>query len=495
VRAYPRTSWCLVAIIWLAAVLRFRAFFANRFHADEALFASWARLVAAGRDPLLQTQVLDKPPLLFYLQAAAYPLLGPLESAARLPGLVASLLVIPLTAALAWRISGQRTAAIISALFLALIPLTIQFSATAFIDPVLAVFLLIACISVVAGRPSLAGLSFGLAIATKYQAWLYLPLILVLGWSGGWSRRAWSRWAAGIVPILLLLISWAAARPEAVQLWSQQMANFGGVRLAWSWELGPRLLAWSRLWVLALGLPFTVATLALAFVAAMLRIANDQPTNLHPEHLYWQIARQPANLIAGWLLLYLLGYFLLHWLIAVPIWDRYLLPLMPLLAVIIGIGIGRFWLVISDRPRLLLAGVLAGIALLQAPWASAARNGLYPIGGLTTADEGAAEIGQYLADAPAGTVLYDHWYGWHWRYHLFDRGVYVSWFPHAQGLVEDLHVFVRQATDGSAARFVVLPASAVAQPVIRVIEDAGFRLRPVHRAAGMTLYQVRDGRP
>jgi hypothetical protein len=71
----------------------------------------------------------------------------------------------------------------------------------------------------------------------------------------------------------------------------------------------------------------------------------------------------------------------------------------------------------------------------------------------------------------------------------------VSWFPHAQGLVEDLHVFGRQAADGSAARYVVLPASAVAQPVIRIVEGAGFRLRPVYRAAEMTLYQVEDGRP
>ena len=43
----------LLIILWLAALLRFPALFNNHFHADEALFASWARLIAIGRDPLL----------------------------------------------------------------------------------------------------------------------------------------------------------------------------------------------------------------------------------------------------------------------------------------------------------------------------------------------------------------------------------------------------------------------------------------------------------
>jgi 4-amino-4-deoxy-L-arabinose transferase-like glycosyltransferase len=471
VRAYSRTLWWLVGITWLAAAARFHALFANRFHADEALFASWARLIAVWRDPLLQTQAVDKPPLLFYLQAMAYPLFGPVEWAARLPGLVASLLAIPLTAVLAWRISGQRAAAVVAALFLALMPLAIQFSATAFLDPVMAVLLLAACVFV--RRPATAGLCFGLAIATKYQAWLFFPLIAALYRAEGWRSQAWLRWMAGFAPIVILLLGWTAARPGDVNLWSQQMVNFGGVRLAWSWELWPRLLAWTRLWVLALGPPFVITTLVL--VAAILWIASDKP-------------------IARWLLLFLLAYGLLHWLLAVPVWDRYLLPLMPFVAVLAGVGMGGLWAMRSGRGRRIVIGIAAGIVLLQIPWVSSARSGALPLGGQPAADQGAAEVGQYLADAPYGTVLYDHWYSWHWRYHFFDRGVYVSWFPNAQALVEELRVFHRATADDGAARYVVLPATAVARPVIRAVEDAGFQLIPVYRASQMILYQVEDGR-
>jgi 4-amino-4-deoxy-L-arabinose transferase-like glycosyltransferase len=459
----------LVGITWLAVVVRFHALFANRFHADEALFASWARLVAVWRDPLLYTQTVDKPPLLFYLQAVAYPLFGPVEWAARLPGLVASLLAIPLTAVLALRVSGQRTAAVIAALFLALTPLAIQFSATAFLDPVLTVFLLAACLF--ARRPATAGLCFGLAVATKYQAWLFLPLILALYRTEHWRGRAWLRWMVGFTPIIILLLGWAAARPDEANLWSQQMVNFGGLRLAWSWELWPRLLAWARLWVLSLGFPLVITTLV-----AILWIAS-------------------GKLIARWLLLFLLAYSLLHWLLAVPVWDRYLLPLMPFLAVLVGVGIGRLWAVLSGHYHMVVVGTVAGIALLQLPWVASARNGVLPLGGQPTADQGAAEVAQHLADAPYGTVLYDHWYSWHWRYHFFDRGVYVSWFPNAQALVEELRVFHRATAGDGVSRYVVLPATAVARPVIRAVEDAGFRLIPVYRASQMILYQVEGERP
>lgn len=526
-----------MGVVWLAAVLRFHGLFANRFHADEALFAGWARLIAVWRDPLLQTQAVDKPPLLFYLQALSYPLFGPVEWAARLPNLVASLLLIPLTAVLAWRVSGRGTAAVVAALFLALTPLTIQFSATAFIDPLLTAFLLVACLLVVrpsAGsqsstRPTMAGICFGLAVATKYQAWLFLPLIVALGWSGGWSRREWRRWLMGFAPIAFLLIAWTAARSTDVNLWSQQMTNFGGLRLAWSWELWPRLLAWARLWVLALGLPFVVTTSVVAAVGRM-RLAESAATDgkrisgwlaehyplLRSYSLPHRVENKTYESLRPsecWLWLFILAYSLLHWLLAVPVWDRYLLPLMPFVAVLVGNEVGRLraaillnrgtravprtsWFADALREnRRTKFALIMGFILLQLPVALAARQGHFPIGGQPTADQGAAEIGQYLADAPYGTVLYDHWYSWHWRYHFFDRGVYVSWFPHPQALVDDLRVFGQQTAAGDAERYVVLPAAAVAQPVIRAVEEAGFHLQPVYRAAKMILYQIDEEQP
>ncbi|HID54780.1 MAG TPA: hypothetical protein EYP41_22425, partial [Anaerolineae bacterium] len=142
--------WTLVGLVLLAFFLRLRGLFANTFHADEALFASWARLIAVWRDPLLVTQPVDKPPLLFYLQALFYPLQGPVEWAARLPDFIASLLLVPLTAVFARyleresqvsQISQIFSGPLMAAAFVAFSPLTIQFSATAFTDPLLTFWL------------------------------------------------------------------------------------------------------------------------------------------------------------------------------------------------------------------------------------------------------------------------------------------------------------------------------------------------------------------
>ncbi len=193
----------LVTVTWLSVLLRYRSLFANRFHADEALFASWARHIAVWRDPLLLTQPVDKPPLLFYLQALFYPLMGPVEWAARLPNLVVSILIIPLAGVLAWRLYRRGAAVLLAALFVAVAPLAIQFSATAFTDPLLTFWLTAALYVALApafsgtgnGRSLLlSGLLFGLALSTKHQAWLFLPLFIAVAWQGGWSRRMVFRW-------------------------------------------------------------------------------------------------------------------------------------------------------------------------------------------------------------------------------------------------------------------------------------------------------------
>ncbi|MCI0398056.1 MAG: glycosyltransferase family 39 protein, partial [Chloroflexi bacterium] len=157
-------KWWLGALVWAGAAVRWHGLFANSFHSDEALFATWARLIAVWRDPLLQGQVVDKPPLLFYLQALFYPLSGPVEWAARWPNLIASVALISLTGRLAWQLYRDEVTAILAAALVAFSPLAIQFSATAFTDPLLTAFLVAALLATTAGRSFLAGLFFGLAV-------------------------------------------------------------------------------------------------------------------------------------------------------------------------------------------------------------------------------------------------------------------------------------------------------------------------------------------
>ena len=472
----------LLLITGLTAVLRAPGLFANSFQADEALFATWAREIAIWRDPLLALQPVDKPPLLFYLQALFYPLFGPVEFAARWPNRIASLLLVPLTGILVWKVYRRAETAVLAAALLALFPLTIQFSPTAFTDPLLT-FLLIAGFTAVSTQKSgWAGLLFGLALLTKYQAVLFLPLLLGLGWILGWRLARWSRWLAGLLPPMVALFAWEFARSGRFLLWQNQIGNFGGVRLSYSWELWPRFLAWIDLWQTAVSpLIFFLLIPALVWFVIQTCQVSSIATNFNSNR------PDRSQQIDQLVLIFILGYGLFHWLFAIPVWDRYLLPLLPLLAILLARAYDElratFPLV---APILQFRGalVLLVLVLVSASWA--ARNGRSQLGSSPKSDQGAAEIADALADAPYGTVLYDHWFSWQWRYHLFDKRVFVSWFPHASALATDLAAF---GQDG-ASHYLALPNTAVAQPIIRTVQETGFTLTAVTQSDQIILYQI-----
>jgi 4-amino-4-deoxy-L-arabinose transferase-like glycosyltransferase len=522
-----RVRWWLVGVSGGAAVFRFHGLFANTFQADEALFATWARLIAVWRDPLLRTQLVDKPPLLFYGQALFYPLQGPVEWAARLPDLIASLLCVPLVGLLAWRLYRDGRTAVLAAIILALCPLAIRFSPTAFTDPLLTTLLYASLTLTVIpnrlrpgirlesgrrdssgdlgmtigregfwsfgvaiwryGSPGMtavwAGLLFGLALATKYQALLFLPLVIGTAVLSGWHWRLWRQWFLGLLPVLLLLLLWDVARTGAFSLWPTQISNYGGLRLIWSWELAPRLAAWWQLWRLAWG---TAVVAGGFWVAALYLLVIGNPLSVIGNPL--SVIRYPLTDYRSrdWLfVLFIIAYLALHWLLAVPVWDRYLLPLLPLAAIILARGWRRFETGDSPLASRLSPLVLPLLILLLNIPAFYARSGQ------PTADQGTGQIAALLADAPYGTVLYDHWYSWHWRYHLFDRRVYVNWFPHPAALTEDLAVF---GGDGNP-RYLILPTGEVANPMRRAVQTAGFTLQPFASddLNHITLYAIEEG--
>jgi hypothetical protein len=317
----------------------------------------------------------------------------------------------------------------------------------------------------------LAGLLFGLALATKYQALLFLPLIVGLAALAGWRRAEWRRGLAGLAVVIAVLAVWSAARPAAGGLVSLQWANVGGLRPARSWELLPRLSGAARLGRFSLGWPLAGLSLA-----AGLLLIGPFRRRLMP--------------VDAALILFVLAYLLLHWLWAVPVWDRYLLPILPLVAILLGRSLSLIWSALDERPafKRAFAAIILLLVAGQLAVATGARAGRYPVGGSPAADNGASLVAQLLEDAPYGTVLYDHWYSWHWRYYLFDRRVYVSWFPHADALLADLRAFA----GSGPARYVALPASA-ARPVARRLMENGYRLEPVggqDGTASMTLYRI-----
>jgi hypothetical protein len=534
-----KTRWLLVAVTLLAFWLRLPGLFANSFHGDEALFAAWARLIAVWRDPLLQTQLVDKPPLLFYLQALFYPLQGPVEWAARLPNWIASILLIPLTAQWVWRWYGEdggrktedggrprssvlgppsllASQPIFVAVLLTLSPYAIQFSPTAFLDPLL-LFWLVGSLALI-DRPGWSGVLFGLALLTKHQAWLFLPLLLAAGWwrwvglpaarrladgdrlavndqaskqrpvnRAGWLGRvisriypalfisppiyrraglAFTRWLAGMLPLLAILLLWEWLRTGSLALWQAQVSHFGGTRLIWSWELWPRLLAWAELGQMVWAGGWLGALFPLLTGGGMIWL--------------WLHGDLPDRL----LILFGLAYMAIHWLLAIPVWDRYLLLLVPILALLLARFLNGTLFSFRGKMGQIVLPVVVVLLLLPGAWMG--RNGRFPVGGQVGADQGVAAAAAYLEDAPYGTVLYDHGHSWQWRYHLFDKRVHLSWIPHPAQLTEELLVFGGDGHD----RYLSLPTAPESLLLRRAVAEAGFCLELVYQVERIELFLI-----
>jgi hypothetical protein len=176
-----------------------------------------------------------------------------------------------------------------------------------------------------------------------------------------------------------------------------------------------------------------------------------------------------------WLVGFSVIYVLFHWLLSFPAWDRYLLPLVPVLAILLG----RMVALAADAvPRLLsraggpVIWVLLVTALLAVP-AFEASKGRYPIGRERLAYQSIGEVVAFFDQLPEGSVVYHHWLGWHFRYALFDGPVFLAYWPTPAWLARDV-----QAFGGREARYVAFPAWESSERVRQALEDVGYALQP-----------------
>lgn len=478
-RGKKLSLWVAPIVLCLVAFgLRLGPLWANRFHSDEALYASWALAIAYGRDRLLTLAAPDKPPLLFYLMAAAFFILGHTEVAARLIGLIAGVVSV----ALMWQLRPDRSPGPVrsgvAATAMALSPMAILFSPTAFLDPLMVMFALASLVAVTRGRPGWAGMFLGLAAATKVQALIFLPLVLAYGMAANFhfhqdamAQSLQPCWRLGVlvvrfmiglaVPFVAVLV-WDRVR-GGTPFWVQQTINYGGIRLVYASEVMPRLIGWASF------LPYFFGWPMLAVLITGL-----------PALLIYDLTRGARTRAAALdliLIAFALGYFFLHWLLAFPVWDRYIFGLAPAMCLLVG-RLGGFsvgWLAAQGR-SLRPAGciiVLLAMALMVAPAAQAAQS-QSPVGGDHGPHDGLDRVAEYLRGFPYGTVIYDHWLGWPLRYYLWDSRVYVAYFATPQALTDDLRVFGR-----TSPRFIVLPANESITRIERAMAAEAFALSPV----------------
>ena len=461
-RRWARDRWALVPLLLLAWALRVPPILDNRFHPDEALYGYWGLLVGRGQDPCLATVPVYKPPLLPYLVAGAQALFGDSEFAVRLPGLAAGMLTVPLVAALAHSLYRERWMAAAAAVGVALSPFAILFSATAFPDPLMVALGLGACMAAARGRPGWAGLLAGLAFAAKQTGLVWLPL--ALGVSLVQSPKAQ-------IPKLIICFSlvvglvfiWDVVRMAqgAESFWHMGVTGYGGLRLIWPHELWTRLRGWIGLARYLFVSPVVNGTLLMGLPA-----------------LVWSALTRRHHTCEGFtdllLVSFSLIYFLLHWLWAFPIWDRYLLPLVPVLAVLLA----RLLSLLASYARLAIRHsplfiVHCSLFIFLAFPAFNAAHSRYPVGGDHGAYDGIDEVAAFLRGLPEGAVVYQHWLGWHYKYYLFDVPVYLAYWPTPAWLAQDVRAF-----GARNPRYITFPSWESSARVEWALAEVGYGLAP-----------------
>jgi len=432
-RANGGAAAAMGLVILTGWLLRLAPWGHDSLHPDEALYAYWARLIASGRDVALLSVPVDKPPLFLYTVALAFRLLGPTTPAARLPGILASTLSLAVLFALARALYGRRVAALAAALYAAS-PFAVSFAPTVFTDPFLVFWGLVASLLAVRARWGGAGLALGLAVATKQQGLLFVPLAVALGVGSARGspparlRSAWARLLFGFAPVYTLITGWDSLRWRVwPSFWERSWIAYGGLRLTAPGEWGERAYAWARLLIELAG-SLWLAGAWLFAVALLLRAIWAS------RHRLSQAAWADLTIIG-----YSLGFLLVHWLVSINPWDRYLLPLAPLAALLMARG---FLLSTAWLPDLARRPVLAGLSLvllgaLSRPTAAAALSHL-PIGGDHGAYVGLERAAAWARGAlPADAALYHTDLGWHLAYYWFDGGLEPRWYADASALAAD----------------------------------------------------------
>jgi len=166
---------------------------------------------------------------------------------------------------------------------------------------------------------------------------------------------------------------------------------------------------------------------------------------------------------------------LLHWLVGFQVWDRYLLGLVPLLAllaarafVVLGEAIGP-----ASWRRVYTVGLGLTLAVMLAGPASRAARSELPLGGDHGAYDGIDELAAYMRrQAPPGAVLYHHWLGYHYRFYLYGAPLRLHWYPDLEDLAHDAYVYRREP------RYIAFPSWRGSAPAERGLADAGISLVP-----------------
>jgi 4-amino-4-deoxy-L-arabinose transferase-like glycosyltransferase len=477
----PSVYWALTGILLSGLLFRTIYVTQDRFHADEALYAGWA-LRALDEDPFLLESPVDKPPLYLYTLAASMQVFGRSEFAARLPNLAASTLGIVLFYCMVKRLYDRRTA-LWAAWFFALSPFDILFARTAFTDSLFVMWILAALYAISLDLWSWAGLTTGLAFATKQHAVILIPLVIAVGYARTPGRRrvgrmllTLARYLFGFLVPFALVNWWDSLRWNIRPgYWQQSALSYGG--LSWSppYEWGDRFVEWFGWARYLAGSPLLYLLVLLGGAILLIR--------------GWQRREaDPRTWLDTVLLGYGVAYLLCHVILQFGIWDRYLLPLAPLVSLVLA----RIVVQIKARSatswrgtQVYRASVYAICLLALLAGGKAAVNG-YPVGGEHWAYQGLDRVVAYLKrEAAPDAVLYHHWLRWHYTFYLYDTDFELRWWQSAEHLLQEV------SRTPEREQYIVLPDWRTLDPEIEGIAlDPVYETQRRDRSVSFRVYRI-----
>ncbi|HUW14457.1 MAG TPA: glycosyltransferase family 39 protein [Anaerolineae bacterium] len=431
----------LVLLLLVTLGLRVVPLAQHRFHEDEALYSSWALLTR--EDPALISAPVDKPLLHLYLLAGTFRLLGASEVSARLPSLFASVASVAILFALGRALWDEPTALAAAALY-AVSPFAILFSPTVFTDPLLVLWMLLGLWAAVAGRPALAGVALGLAYATKQQLVMLAPLVIAMGVHARQTirpiKQPYGRQALKAIGSFLLVFAgatwWDSLRWHVQPgFWDRSLASYGGLTLVPMGAWPARLRDWTEL----VGYVFASPILNALLLTLFLGQACQAALRCRAERSFG---------VDAILLTFVSLYLLLHFAVSFQTWDRYILPLVPLLCLLLARGLRTLFTAARarldlaraapNRSRGLRLAAIFLLVLLVRP-AYVGATGRLPVGG----DHGAYDGIDLLASEMLNSLgpdatLYYHWLGWHFDYYLHGAAFLRVWYPDPATLAEEV---------------------------------------------------------
>ena len=521
---WRRWGFALVVCLCTVGILaRLAPIAANRFHQDEAIYSYWALKIVTGQDPWLAHISVDKPPLFIYVLALSLGLFGPTETAARLPSEIASAASLLLLYVLVRRLYNLPTA-LIALVVLALSPFDILFAPTVFTDPLMVMWVLAALVTAAYQRRGWSGLSLGLGIVTKPQAILFLPLVVAVSLfsasneprpaptapspisiSGpdqpaaqvtrknrplpAWGR-GWSRFILPVSAVVVLAFLWDALRVTPTGFFQQSINSYGGWRWAPPQAWLERADQWRALLVYVTGSPLLNACLV---VGLPLRLVYDTLGLGDRRHaaLDWSLA-----LFCGLFLM-------VNTVIDFNIWDRYLLGLVPCLAILLARvlilpfeAFSRLWTRLQPWQIVYGVGIVALCLVTLFRPAQDAANSRFPIGGDHGAYGGFDNLVSYFRSrVPGGAVVYHQQLGWHYSFYMFNFPYLFQWYTSPGDLAADA---VKRP---GAPRYVAIPSWQSATQPQWVLKRAGLIMHPVYEtfrddgSRSFTLYRIEEAEP